>query len=51
MSKDAKAPSEIQISEDGPYLVSGHFPLAEVTIGANAEGESVRWAWGRKFPD
>ena len=43
--------SEIHVTKDGPYLVSGTLPLAEVTIGANAEGESVRWEQGRKFPD
>jgi hypothetical protein len=40
--------SEIRITKDGPYLVSGNLPMAQVTIGANAEGESVRWEWGRK---
>ncbi|MGZ5916097.1 MAG: CDGSH iron-sulfur domain-containing protein [Methyloceanibacter sp.] len=43
--------SEIRITKDGPYLVSGNLPLAQVTIGADAEGESVRWEWGRKYPD
>ena len=27
-----KAMSEIHITKDGPYLVSGNLPLAEVTI-------------------
>jgi CDGSH-type Zn-finger protein len=43
--------SEIHITKDGPYLVSGNLPLAQVTIGANAEGESVRWEWGKKYQD
>jgi hypothetical protein len=34
-----KAVSEIHITKDGPYLVSGNLPLAEVTIGTNAAGE------------
>jgi CDGSH-type Zn-finger protein len=42
---------KITVSKDGPYLISGNLPLAKVTIGANAEGESLRWEWGRKFPD
>jgi CDGSH-type Zn-finger protein len=29
--------------------VSGNLPLAKVTIGTNAEGESLRWEWGDKF--
>ena len=33
----------------GPYLISGNLPLAKVTIGTNAEGESVRWESGHKF--
>jgi CDGSH-type Zn-finger protein len=49
-SKDASH-AKIQVSKDGPYLVSGGLPLAEVTIGANKEGESVKWDWGRTYPD
>lgn len=41
--------ASIDVSKDGPYLVSGDLPLAEATIGANAEGESIRWEEGRKF--
>jgi CDGSH-type Zn-finger protein len=41
--------SKITVSKDGPYLVSGNLPLSKVTIGTNAEGESVRWEWGHKF--
>ena len=43
--------SEIRITKDGPYRVSGDLPLTKVTIGANENGESVRWEWGGKFPD
>jgi CDGSH-type Zn-finger protein len=42
--------SEIRVTKDGPYLVTGDLPLAQVTIGADAQGQSVRWEWGRKFP-
>jgi CDGSH-type Zn-finger protein len=42
--------TEIRVSKDGPYLVSGPLPVAKVTIGTNAEGESVRWEWGREIP-
>ena len=41
---------EIRVSKDGPYLVTGPLPLAAVTIGTNAQGESVRWEWGREIP-
>jgi hypothetical protein len=49
-SKGAKTLAEIRVSKDGPYLVSGDLPLTVVTIGANDEGESVRFEWGRKLP-
>ena len=40
---------EIHITKDGPYFVVWPLPLTQVTIGTNADGESVRWDWGRKF--
>jgi CDGSH-type Zn-finger protein len=43
--------SEIRITKDGPYNVSGDLPLAKATIGANEDGESVRWEWGSTFPE
>jgi CDGSH-type Zn-finger protein len=49
-SKGAEILAEIRVSKDGPYLVFGDLPLTVVTIGANDEGESVRFEWGRKFP-
>jgi CDGSH-type Zn-finger protein len=49
--KGAETLAEIRVTKDGPYLVSGDLPLALVTIGANEEGESVRYEWGRKFPE
>ncbi len=39
--------AEIRVSKDGPYLVTGPLPLATVTIGANREGESVKWEAGK----
>jgi CDGSH-type Zn-finger protein len=38
--------SEIRITKDGPYLVSGSLPLAKATIGSDRDRESVRWDWG-----
>jgi CDGSH-type Zn-finger protein len=40
---------EIHVTKDGPYLVSDNLPLAKVSIGANADGESVRYDWGKPF--
>ena len=34
---------EIRVTRDGPYLVSGELPIAKATIGANEDGESIRW--------
>ena len=40
---------KITVSKHVPYLVSGDLPLIKVSIGANAEGESVRYEWTRDF--
>ena len=42
--------SEIRVTKDGPYLVSGELPIAKATIGANVEGESIRWEWAKPLP-
>lgn len=47
--RGGKLLSRINVSKDGPYLVAGDLPLAKVTIGTDAKGESVRWEWGRAF--
>ncbi len=40
----------IQISQNGPYIVSGGLPLCKVSIAVNAEGESVSWQQGKEYP-
>src|SRR5271167_1851505 len=35
--------NKINISKNGPYLVSGSVPLAFQTIGVNKGGESTEW--------
>jgi hypothetical protein len=37
----------VVISKDGPYIVSGDAPLSDEIIGANAEGESIKWQRAR----
>jgi CDGSH-type Zn-finger protein len=49
MSKSNPTAS-VQVTKDGPYLVSGNLPLVTETIGTNSEGESVAWRPGKKFP-
>ena len=44
-----KAQVSVVISKDGPYVVSGDAPLTEEIIGANAEGESVKWQRSRAY--
>jgi CDGSH-type Zn-finger protein len=41
---------KITISKDGPYLVEGNVPLARQHVVTNAEGESLEWQEGDKFP-
>jgi len=50
MTEKSPAPATVKIAKNGPYLVSGSLPLGKETIGANAEGESVKWKPGEKFP-
>jgi CDGSH-type Zn-finger protein len=50
MNDKLAATARVQISNNGPYRVSGNLPLDEQIIGANSAGESVAWQRGRKFP-
>jgi len=50
MNEKTAAPAIVQITENGPYQVSGGLPLAIEVIGTNAHGESVQWQQGRTFP-
>ena len=49
--RDKSSAAEISVTKDGPYLVAGELPLAKATIGANDEGESIRWEWGNPYPE
>jgi CDGSH-type Zn-finger protein len=42
--------AQIEIAKDGPYLVKGGLPLSEQLIVTNAEGESLDYAEGKKYP-
>jgi hypothetical protein len=41
MKKIEHVGAKIQVTKDGPYLVSGDLPLSEQHIVTNAEGESL----------
>jgi CDGSH-type Zn-finger protein len=42
--------AKVQISKNGPYVVSGNMPMRKQTIGTNSAGESVKWVEGDSFP-
>lgn len=42
------ASPKVQITKDGPYMVTGSLPLGKQAIGTNAEGDSVQWVPARR---
>jgi CDGSH-type Zn-finger protein len=50
MKKSEQPNAKIQVTKDGPYLVTGSLPLSEQWIATNAEGESLDYREGKKFP-
>ena len=50
MKKREHPNAKIEITKDGPYLVSGGLPLSEQWIATNAEGESLDYREGKKYP-
>jgi len=45
----AKKQVSVTISKNGPYIVAGDAPLSEQVIGANAEGDSIKWQEGKAY--
>ena len=43
MKKSAHTQPQIEVTKDGPYLVSGGLPLSEQWIVTNAEGDSPEY--------
>lgn len=43
--------AKIEITKNGPYIVSGDLPLSEQWIVTNAEGDSLDYREGKKFPE
>ena len=41
--------AKIEVTKDGPYLVSGDLPLSEQWIVTNAEGDSLEYREGKNF--
>jgi CDGSH-type Zn-finger protein len=50
MKKSEQPTAKIQITTDGPYLVSGSLPLSEQWIVTNASGESLEYREGKTYP-
>ena len=50
MKKSEQLNPQIEVTKDGPYLVRGGLPLSEQLIVTNAEGESLDYAEGKKYP-
>ena len=50
MKKSEPPKAKIEITKDGPYLVSGGLPLSEQWIATNAKGESLDYREGKKYP-
>jgi CDGSH-type Zn-finger protein len=46
---NAKIAARILVSKDGPYVVTGHIPLATQAISTDAEGGSEKWKKGKTF--
>ena len=50
MKNSEQANANIQVTRDGPYLVSGGVALSEQWIVTNPEGESLDYREGKKYP-
>ena len=50
MKKSAHTQPQIEVTKDGPYLVNGGLPLSEQWIVTNADGDSLEYREGKKFP-
>ena len=51
MKKHQKPNAKIEITRNGPYLISGGLPLSEQWIVTNPEGESLDYREGKKYPE
>jgi CDGSH-type Zn-finger protein len=47
---NAKIVARVLVSKDGPYVITGHVPLAKQTICTDADGGSEKWKEGETYP-
>ncbi|MFG1958533.1 CDGSH iron-sulfur domain-containing protein [Nonomuraea sp. NPDC049028] len=40
----------IEVTPDGPYVVTGSVPMARQVIGGDAMGQSTKWIQGEEYP-
>jgi CDGSH-type Zn-finger protein len=50
MKKNEQSNAKIEVTQNGPYLVTGGLPLSEQWIVTNAEGDSLDYREGKKHP-
>lgn len=48
--KHTNPDARIEVTKNGPYLVSGNVPLSVLSIVTNGEGESLDYREGKKYP-
>jgi CDGSH-type Zn-finger protein len=48
--KGSQKDARIQVSENGPYIVSGWIPLAKLTIRTDVEGYPASYVEGEEYP-
>src|SRR5271163_3328105 len=46
---NAKIVAQVIVSKDGPYMVTGHLPLAKQIIATDADGGSEKWAKDKTY--
>jgi len=49
-AKSKKREPKIQVTRDGPYLVSGNLPLCKEIIAPDGSGVPAKWKKGEKYP-
>ena len=50
MENNKVTAEKVQVSRNGPYIVSGMVPVAEQTIVCDSDGTSVGWRSGKQYP-
>ena len=46
---EQKEQKRIRVTRNGPYMVSGHVPMHDETIGCDENGDAVEWIRGKDY--